>query len=78
MKDKANSPKNANTLNKICKLKRDNISTRNSLILLKEKSVIITNHKRGKSPTGSVELTRKEFEKFIQWYQTAQPGGIKK
>lgn len=64
------TPKMANTFRKICKLKRDNVSTSKSWILIGEKGVSIHNQKNGESSTGKVYLTRKEFERFINFYET--------
>lgn len=66
------APRNATTFSKICSLETDNNSTRYSWISLSEKSVSIVNQKSGESSSGVVHLTRKEFEKFIDWYNKKQ------
>jgi hypothetical protein len=70
------TPKTANTFNQICKLKRDNVSTRNSWMSLagdgNAKHISIYNQKSGEKATGSVTLTKKEFERFIKFYETGK------
>jgi hypothetical protein len=66
------TPKTANTFNKICKLKRDNVSTKKSWLLLNHDGLTITNQKNGESHTGQVKLTRSEFERFIKFYETGK------
>ncbi len=66
------TPKTANTFNKICKLDRDNLDSRNSWISINEKTVTIFNQRMGESPTGEVTLTKKEFERFIKFYETGK------
>jgi hypothetical protein len=66
------TPKKANTFKQICKLKRDNVSTRKSWMLLHEGGVTITNQVTGKESTGEVKLTKKEFERFIKFYETGK------
>lgn len=70
--NKGMTPEKATTSKKICELSRDNISTGKSWILIDEKGVDICNQVPGHSSTGSVRLTRKEFEKFIRFYQTGK------
>jgi hypothetical protein len=62
------TPQTANTFAKVCKLKRDNISTRSSWILVDDKYVVIVNQRTGQSAKGKVRLTKKEFDKFIKFY----------
>lgn len=66
------TPKTANTHNKICRLKRDNVSTGKSWFMIAEDHVIIANQKSGEMPTGKVKLSRKEFERFIKFYETGK------
>jgi len=66
------TPKTANTFNKIYKLKRDNVNTRNSWLLLNGKGLTICNQRSGEGVTGQVKLTRKEFERFIKFYETGK------
>lgn len=66
------TPKTANTFNKICQLKRDNVSTRKSWMLIDERGISICNQKIGETNTGKVRLTRKEFERFIKFYNTGK------
>lgn len=66
------TPKTANTFNKVCKLERDNISTRKSWMSINGGSVCICNQMNGESSTGSVTLTKKEFERLIKFYETGK------
>lgn len=66
------TPKTANTFNKICKLKRDNVSTPNSWISVDATHVCITNQKNGSASTASVTITKKAFERFIKFYETGK------
>lgn len=66
------TPKTANTFNKVCKLERDNISTRKSWMTIESGSVNIYNQTDGCNPTGNVTLTKKEFERFIKFYETGK------
>jgi len=70
------TPQTTSTFNKICKLKRDNVYTRKSWMLLAgdggTNHITIQNQKKAESATGKVVLTRKEFERFIRFYQTGK------
>jgi hypothetical protein len=66
------TPKTANTFNKVFKLERDNVSTRNSWISVSPNRISIYNQKNGQSSTGNVSLTKKEFERFIKFYETGK------
>lgn len=74
--EKKLTPQTANTFNKICKLKRDNISTRRSWMLLggdgNPNNITIVNQIAGHEKTGSITLTKKEFERMIKFYQTGE------
>lgn len=66
------SPRHATTFNEICSLETDHIDTRNAWLSITEKRVSIVRQKRGEKPTAQIELTRQEFEKFIDWYNKKQ------
>jgi hypothetical protein len=68
--DKKLTPKTANTFNKVCKLKKDSVSTRKSWMSVGGATISIYNQKKGESSTGNVTLTKKEFERFIKFYDT--------
>jgi len=59
------TPQTANTIAGVCKLKRDNISTRSSWILVDDQYFTIVNQRTGQDATGKVRLSKKEFDKFI-------------
>ena len=71
MNDKI-TPKAANTFKKVCSLKRDNVSTRKSWIIVSEKDIVIHNQKSGEKSTGRVTLSKKDFERFIKFYETGE------
>ena len=56
------------------RLRRDNLSADDSWILVDVASdrVTICNQRPGESPTGQVNLTRKQFNKLIDWYNRSQ------
>lgn len=70
------TPRTANTYSKICKLKMDNVSTRKSWMLLAgdgyPNNITICNQKSGEETTGKVILSKKEFERFIKFYETGE------
>jgi hypothetical protein len=70
--EKKLTPKTANTFNRVCKLKRDNVSTRNSWLSVDGTHVSIYNQKNGESSTGNARLSKKEFERFIRFYETGE------
>lgn len=61
------SPKNANTFEKVCSLKRDNLSAGNSWILVEENSVSI-----GVRFGNSIRIPKKAFEKLVRFYTDPQ------
>jgi hypothetical protein len=68
MKNKKLTPRTARTLNQQCELKRDNIESKESWILIDEGFVHIHNQRNGEESTGGVTLTRREFDRFVDWY----------
>jgi hypothetical protein len=51
------------------KLKRDNIETGNAWVQFNHAdSVVICNQVTGQEPTGKVFLTRKQFQKIVDWW----------
>lgn len=66
------SPREATKFKKICSLETDGVYTRHSWLSLSEKHVDIVNQKSGEPASGQVHLTRKAFEKFIDWYNKQQ------
>lgn len=69
------TPREATTDEQRYKLGRDNVSTDGSWLLLKGDSITIANQRPGETLTGVVELTREEFETFIDWYNTGEYDG---
>ena len=66
------TPKTANTFNKICQLSRDNIHTTKSWLMVGEKTVDICNQKSGEKSIGIVTISKKDFERFIKFYETGR------
>lgn len=62
------TPRTAKSFEQICSLKCDNIQTKDSWILIDVGVVHIHNQRNGEESTGEVTLTRKEFERFADWY----------
>lgn len=70
---KAFTPKTANTEKQMATLKRDNVSTANSWIMLQPGGKLsIANQRVGGERTGCVTITKKEFERFIKFYETGE------
>ena len=73
MKQKApNSPRVAKTFNQLCQLQTDNINSKTSWLLVDEGVVYIHNQIKEHPSTGSVTLTRREFNRFVDWYNKNQ------
>lgn len=73
MKQKApNSPRVAKTFNQLCQLQTDNINSKTSWLLVDEGVVYIHNQINGHPSTGSITLTRREFNRFVDWYNKNQ------
>lgn len=66
------SPQTATTFSKICSLDTDNHSTKNYWIIIDEVSVTLAEQQSGKPANTSISITRKDFNKLIEWYQTPQ------
>jgi hypothetical protein len=66
------APKNARTLAQRCSLISECCDTARSYFLLTHAGLVISNHRRGQQSTGTVTLTRGEFERFIKFYETGQ------
>ena len=65
-------PKDARTFKQRCQLKAECCHTPRSYFMLSHAGLVISNHRSGQSSTGTVTLTRAEFEKFIKFYETGQ------
>lgn len=71
---KALTPRTARTVDQLCTLKRDNVSTRSHWIIVDADAqrVVIHAQRNGESSTESICLPRRTFEKFIDWYNTGE------
>jgi hypothetical protein len=55
-------------------LKRDNLALKNSFILLMDYGrIVIGTKKTGEDTTHKILLTRREFNKMVDWYNGIQP-----
>jgi hypothetical protein len=66
------SPRNARTFRQICALKEDNAWTKRAWLLIDVETVYIHNQKSGEDSAGTVALSRKDFDKFVDWYNKKQ------
>ena len=63
-------PKQVKTFADICKLKRDNVSCGDAWIIFNGvNELVISNQKTGEAPTGTVRLTKRQFQKFVDWWE---------
>jgi hypothetical protein len=64
-------PKDVKTFKDVCKLKRDHMDTKTAWILFNNPNeLVIANQIIGQKPTGEVSLSRQEFQKFVDWWQS--------
>lgn len=66
------SPRQTKTLNDICNLRMDNINSKTSWLLIDQGVVYIHNQISGHDSTGKITLTRREFNRFVDWYNKVQ------
>lgn len=66
------TPRTANTNNKICSMKRDNVSTKNYWMLTGEKHITIAKQKSGEQNEWMVEIPKKDFNRIIKFYETGK------
>lgn len=66
------TPKTANTTNKLIQLNRDNIDVRKIWMLVEERHVVIANPATSNPSSGSIRLTKNQFERFIKFYETGK------
>ena len=65
-------PKDAKTFAAVCKLKQDGIDCDDAWIQINGpdiNEIVIANQKPGKKATGEVFLTRRQFQKFVDWWE---------
>ena len=67
------TPRTATSNNKICKLKSEGVDFKDSWIVVDEDTVYIYNQKSGEEPTGRVEISRRDFNCFVDWYNGVKP-----
>lgn len=66
------TPQTANTENKLCQLKRDNLTYKGHWVMVSEGSVCITKQKMGEEPEWQIEIPKSIFNRFIKFYQTGK------
>jgi hypothetical protein len=62
------TPQTANTFDKVCRLKRDNISLKKFWAMATSGTIIIYKQLKGESPTAQIEIPKKTFEKIVDFY----------
>ena len=65
-------PKDARTEADVCKLSTDGHATSRSWISWDGMKIVIYNQREGEPHIGRVQLSRREFEAFIRWWNTDQ------
>jgi len=67
------SPRNAKTFGQICALNRDNLSSKHGWIMIGDGgTVAIAEQSAGNEAKGMVRLSRREFNRLIDWYNQEQ------
>jgi len=66
------TPKTANTDEKICKMKRDNILLKEYWLLVNPNTVSISKQKLGEKGEWLVEIPKREFNRMIKFYETGE------
>lgn len=64
-------PRDARSLNQICSMPRDNMECRGFWMMLNGDgtcSVTITAQRVGESPTQQINIPRRVFDLFVDWY----------
>lgn len=64
------SPKTANTLAKVCSLKRDNIEVGDIWCMVDEDSVTICRQKIGEAASAMLTLSKRDFNRIVKFYTT--------
>lgn len=65
-------PRDANSESELMKLKTDNFATRDYWILHNGESITIANQKNGESCKAIIRITRKQFNRIVDWYNKNQ------
>ena len=66
------TPKTANTNEKICKMKRDNISLKDYWLLVNPSSVSISKQRLGEKGEWLIEIPKRQFNRMIKFYETGE------
>jgi hypothetical protein len=62
------SPRQAKTNAEVCALRRDNLSAGNFWMLVDDGEVTITAQKPGESSTAMITMSKRNFNRLIDWY----------
>lgn len=72
-KKKVKAPKDADTFNRACDLKTDNVTYCNFWILTDGYNISMAEQKMGESATQEISIQKKIFDRLIRWYETGKP-----
>ena len=64
------SPKTANTTEKLCTLKRDNINLDGHWCLVSEDEVFICKQTPGEAAEARITLSKRDFNRIVKFYTT--------
>jgi hypothetical protein len=65
-------PSQAKNFSQVCQLPTDNAEYGDAWIILDWPSLVIKNQKLGEASTGSVTLSKRQFNRFVKWWQTGK------
>lgn len=65
------TPRTIRTFDEVCRLPRDNVTSGDAWVILNSPSeIVIVNQRIGQKSTGEVRLSRRQFNRFIKWWET--------
>ena len=67
---KVRTPREAVTFNQICEIPRDNMGTKDFWFMVDGGAVIIAKQTSGSDLEAKISIPRKDFNRFIDWYNT--------
>lgn len=66
------TPREARTMNQICAIPRDNIDRGDYWMMLGAGEVTLAKQQVGGPPDARLDIPRRVFDAFVDWYQTGQ------
>lgn len=63
------SPKTARTFNQLCSLRTDNISFPWGWVIVSEDQITIAMQKNGERATATIDISKRDFNRLIRWYE---------